>query len=173
VSALLLAVLGCGDSTESPTGPEPVNDLVFTREDQSQIAFPNDASLFVWCGPWEEGFVPTPSLQILFGSPGPAAPYWHLRAVVADVTPGQPLTFPNEFVFDQPKDVDVFVGDPPNELSTQAGGSSGSLTFQELQCGAGGRVSFTIDAVIGSEFGDGPPVSVTGSFSAPIGQPPP
>lgn len=155
--------------------PIAVNTLIFTRADQSQIAFASDPLVFVWCGPWEEGVVPiaTPSLQILFRGPSFAAdPRWHLRVVVADVIPGQPLTFPNEFVFDQPKDVDLFVSDPPNELSTQAGGSSGSVTFQKLRCGAGGVVRLSIDALIGSEFGDGPPVRVTGSFSAAVGQPP-
>ena len=73
----------------------------------------------VWCGPWEEGVVATPSFQVLFRGPSAADPRWHLRAVAADVKLGQPMTFPNGFVFDQPKDVDVFVFDPPNALSTQ------------------------------------------------------
>ena len=103
-------------------------------------------------------------------------PLEHLRAVVADVVIGQPLAFPNSFVFDLPKDVDLFVADssddPPNDLSSQDGRSSGFITFQKLQCGSGGEVQFSIDAVIGSEFHDGPSVSVTGAFRAAIDPPP-
>jgi hypothetical protein len=162
--------LACSD--EGPSGPGQIqNTLLFTRADQSRVAFSSGSSVRAWCGPWEEGEIEVPSLQAIVLGSSAADPYWHLRAVVADVTLGQPLTFPNNFVFDQPEDVDIFVLDPPNELSTQDDRSSGSVTFQELRC-TGGSVRFSIDAVIGSEFGNGPSVRVTGSFSAPIGQPP-
>jgi hypothetical protein len=167
MSALLLS---CGDDDNDPTGPgSSENNLVFTRGDQTVISFSSDAQLFVWCGAWQEGEVDTPSLHVQFAG---LEDGWQLRAVVADVTLGQPLSFPNNFVFDQPKDVNIFVLDPPNELSTQEDESSGSITFQKLGCGSGDEVQFSIDAVIGSEFSDGTPVSVTGTFRAPIGQPP-
>jgi hypothetical protein len=166
--------LSCSES--SPSGPGATqNSLVFTRADRSEISFSSDAFLYVWCGPWEEGLVVTPSVQVLFGGPGPGDPRWHLRAVVADVTIGQPLAFPNGFVFDLPKDVDLFVADlsddPANELSSQDARSSGSITFQKLQCGSGGEIQFSIDAVIGSEFHDGPSVNVRGTFRAAIDPP--
>jgi len=167
MSALLLS---CGDDDNDPTGPGPIeSNLVFTREDQTVISFSSDAQLFVWCGPWEEGEVDTPSLHVLFAG---LEDGWQLSAVIADVTLGEPLLFPNSFIFDQPKDVHIFVLDPPNELSTQESESGGSITFQQLGCGSGGEVQFSIDAVIGSEVTDGTPVSVTGTFRAPIGQPP-
>jgi hypothetical protein len=170
VVRLLCAVLlfsSCGDS---PTGPGPVeNSLVFTRANQSRISFPGLALLFVWCGPWDD-VVATPSLQIVLAA-ATGGPYWHLQAVVSDVTVGKPLTFPNISV--QPKNVDIFVLDPPNELSTSTDESSGSITFQKLNCGSGGEVQFSINATIGSEFGDGPPITVAGNFRAPIGQAPP
>ena len=122
-------------------------------------------------GAWEEGLIPTASLQIFFGGPTASDPRWHLRAVMADVTIGEVLLFPNNFIWDQPKDVDIFIYDPPNELSTQDYQSGGSITFQQLQCGSGGGIRFSIDAVIGSEFGDGPSVAVSGTFQAPIGVP--
>ena len=163
--------LSCSDS--DPTGPgSPQNSLVFTRADQSEISFSSDALLFVWCGPWEEGEVETPSLHVLFAGAAEEDPGWHLRAVVGDVTLGDPLLFPNSFNFDQPKEVNIFVVDPPNELSTQDDQSGGSITFQQLDCGNAGEVQFSIDAVIGSELGDGPSVNVTGTFRAPIGQAP-
>ena len=174
VFRVLGAVLLCSSCGDSPTKPEGVEDsLVFTRANQSRISFPSGAQLFVWCGPWDEGDAPlTPSLQILFAAPVVSAS-WHLQAVISDVTIGNPLTFPNLFVFNQPKGVDIFVLDPPNELSTSTDESSGSITFQKLNCGTGGEVQFSINATIGSEFGDGPPITVAGTFRAPIGQAPP
>jgi hypothetical protein len=179
-SANLVRVLGavllfasCG---KSPTGPDSVeNSLVFTRANQSRISFPSGALLFVWCGPWDD-LVATPSLQVLFAAPnvfGSPGPSWHLQAVVSDVTVGNPVTFPNLFISEQPKKVDIFVLDPPNELSTNTSESSGSITFQKLTCGSGGEVQFSINATIGSEFGDGPPITMAGTFRGPIGQPPP
>ena len=160
----------CSDS--DPTGPGPTqNSLVFTRADQSEISFSSNGLLYVWCGPWEED-VATPSLHVLFAGAAEEDPGWHLRAVVGDVTLGDPLLFPNSFIFDQPKDVNIFVFDPPNELSTQDDQSGGSITFQQLDCGNDGEVQFSIDAVIGSELGDGPSVGVTGTFRAQMGQAP-
>jgi len=167
------AVLSISCSENGPSGPGAAqNSLVFIRADQSVISFSSDALLYVWCGSWEEGMIATPSFQVLFGGPGAGDPMWHLRAVVADVKIGEALTFPNNFVFDLPQGVDLFLADLPNELSTQSSRSSGSITFQKLQCGSGGEVQFSIDAVIGSEFGNGPSVNVTGTFRAAIGQPP-
>ena len=144
LGAMLLSS-SCGGSPTEPGAVE--NNLVFTRAHQSRISFPSDARLFVWCGPWDEGRIATPSLQISFGAAIPSAS-WHLRAVVSDVTVGNPLTFPNFFLSDQPKNVDIFVLDEPNELSTDEDGSTGSITFQKLNCGSGGEVQFSINATI-------------------------
>jgi hypothetical protein len=134
------------------------------------VQFPQDSGLLVWCGPWDDE-VDTPSLRIMFYGPEAVDPSWVLGAIIDDVTIGQPLSFPNSFVFDAPKDVAIFMVDPPNELSTQDDESSGSITFHQLDCD--GEVEFEIDAVIGSEFSDGSSVSVTGTFRATIGQPRP
>ena len=170
VARVLCAMLlssSCGDSPTGPTGVE--NSLVFTRANQSRISFPSDARLFVWCGPWDN-LVATPSLQVLLAG---ANSSWHLQAVVSDVTIGNPLTFPNVFISNQPKNVDLFVHDEPNELSTSEDESTGSITFQKLNCGSGGEVQFSINATIGSEFGNGPSITVAGAFRSPIGNPPP
>ena len=165
VGAMLLSS-SCSDSPTAPTAVE--NSVVFTRANQSRISFPSDARLFVWCGPWDN-LVATPSLQVLLAG---ATSGWHLKTVVSDVTVGKPLTFPNFFNFDQPKNVDLFVLDPPNELSTSTDGSTGSITFQKLNCGSGGEVQFSINATIGSEFGDGPPITMAGAFRSPTGAAP-
>src|ERR1700752_67368 len=164
--AMSALVVSCGDD-DNPATPDPTqNNLVFTREDQSQISFSSDAQLYVWCGPWQEGEVDTESIQVFFGVLAQPEAGWHRRAVVAGVTLGEPLPFPNDSVWDQPNHVSIFVLDPPNELSTHEPESSGSIVFQRLDCGSDGDVEFTIDAVIGSEFGDSTPVHVAGTFRA-------
>jgi hypothetical protein len=103
----------------------------------------------------------------------PAAnPGWQLSAVRNDVRTGQALAFPNTFVFSQPRNAHIFLLDPPNELSTAEARASGSITFETLNCAGRGAVSFTIDAVLGSEFSNSPTVRVQGNFRAPIGQAP-
>lgn len=165
MAAVLTAVVvaACGDGTGPEEKPGIRNDLAFTRQDGTRIEF--TSATFVWCGPWEEGQVMVPTLHIVVGG---TDRHWHLRTVVDDVVIGTPLSFPNEFIRDQPRNADLFINDPPNELSTQAGASSGQIVFQKLDCRSRGSVEFTIDAVIGSEFGDGPPVTVDGSFRAPL-----
>lgn len=66
----------------------------------------------------------------------------------------------------------VFINDGDNELSTAESESSGSITFQEVSCERGGAVRFAIDAVVGSEFGGGPTMRVTGSFRGTVGDRP-
>lgn len=159
--AVMAAVLAsCGD----PAGPSAQNDLVFQRADGTIISFP--ATTYVWCGEWEVGEVPAPSVHVFVGS---AQSGWKLTGVRADIAVGQPITFPNNFIWDAPERADLFIFDPPNELSTQSDDSSGSVTFTKLDCSTGGEVAFTLDVVVGSEFGDLPPVSVSGTFSGRVG----
>jgi len=147
------------------------NTLVFTRANQSTITFANGSQLRVWCGPWEPGAVPTPAVHVVYSGPGAADPGWMMTAVVANVVIGTPLMFPNTFPFDQPKNAEFFVNDPPNELSSGELASSGSITFQQLNCSTGGRVTFTVSATLASEVG-GQSVAVSGKVSAPVGQAP-
>jgi len=171
---LVPSFVSAGANPLPPTGLAPglaQNNLVFQRQDGSIIQFPPGTRSWIWCGSWEEGLIDTPSLHILTADPsGP--PYWRLDAVLADVTPGEPLLFPNPWTWPNPDDVDIFVWDPPNELSTQTGESGGSVLFQLLGCGPSEEVQFSIDATIGSEFGGGPPITVRGDYRATVSGPP-
>jgi hypothetical protein len=170
---IVLFLVSCGDDgTGKPSG-EPNGSLVFAREDGSVVEFPATAKAYVWCGPWESELVPVPSLHVWFGTASPGQPGWVLRAVVGDVELGEPLSFPNYFVWDQPDSVLMFLLDPPNELATDTEESSGSIVFYRLPCPGGMDVDFSIDAVLGSEYGDGPSVAVRGRFEAQVtGRPP-
>jgi len=172
--ALATVSLAAACSDNSPTETEvPVNEntLVFTRANQSTITFASGSQLRVWCGPWETGLVPTPAVHAVYSGSGPSDPGWMMTAVVANVVIGTPLTFPNIFIFDQPRNAEFFINDPPNELSSGESASSGSITFQQLNCSTGGRVAFTMSATLASEVG-GQSVSVSGKVSAAVGQAP-
>jgi len=171
-----LGAFGCSED-KLPTSTNPgsiVNNLVFERPDGSTVPFGPEA--FLWLGAWEDGAVPVQSLHITVGTLAPGsgpARYWSLRAVLADVTVGVPLNFPNSFTWDQPKEVELFVLDSPNELSTADDGSFGSIVFSQLPTVADGHVEFTVDTVIGSELAGGQPLHVGGTFRGPVsGQPP-
>jgi hypothetical protein len=167
-----LGAFGCSED-KSPTGTVPgsiVNNLVFERPDSTVVVF--GAETLLWSGDWEDGVVPVPTLHLRVGASvagGGTTRGWSLRAVLADVAIGVPLNFPNSFIWDQPKDVDLFVLDTPNELSTAELASSGSIVFSALN-GSSGNVEFTIDAVIGSELAGGSSLHVSGTFKAVSGQ---
>jgi hypothetical protein len=172
-AAVIVAVLiaGCGDddgTTCTTCGPR--NDLVFTRENTSEIVFPSSAVTYVWCGDYDND-VEVPALHIGFGSSSLEDPNWMLTAVVADIELEMPLSFPTTGAWNEPEDVMVFVNDPPNELSSYQSESSGTITFHALPCPGGGSVEFTIDAVLGSELHQGPSVAVTGYFKHELGDP--
>lgn len=171
-SVLLLPLLGCGDDGSSKPSDGISGPLVFTRADSSEVEFPDGAEAFVWCGPWELDLVPVPSLHVWFGVPGQPG-YWLLRAVLGDIALGDSLRFPIYFVWDEPERVALYLLDLPNELATDTDESSGFIVFNRIPCQAGSKIDFTIDAVLGSEYGDMPTVTVRGRFIAPITGAPP
>ena len=139
----------------------------YSRADGAGIPFA--PSVWVWCGPWEEGEVPEPTVHVLVGS---QESRWEFRVVRRDVRIGEPLSFPNTFIWNEPKGADMFVHDPPNELSTQTANTTGAVIIEQLDCSPDGGIRFTVEAIVGSEFGDLPPVTVTGNFSSPWTGPP-
>jgi hypothetical protein len=164
--AFCTVVVGCND--RDPVAPvASANNVAIRLEDGTAITFAS--TVRAWCGPWEGGLIPEPTVHVVVGS---ATARWEFRAVRRDVRIGEELTFPNTFIWDQPRGAEIFVHDPPNELSTQTSGSSGGVVIEHLDCRGGGGVRFRVDAVIGSEFGDLPGVTVTGSFSSPWTGPP-
>ena len=174
-SIIVLACIlgGCSDDGTTPPPDGSDSSLIFTREDSSIVEFPAAAETYVWCEDWEPDEIPVPSLHVWIGTWSPGEAYLWLRAVIGDIEIGEPMRFPNYFIWDQPDTVSIFLYDPPNELATDTEESSGFITFHELPCPDGIRVDFTIDAVVGSEFGDMPSVAVQGRFTEEITEPPP
>ena len=166
----LPSLFSCGKKSTEPDTQSPVkNNLVFKRTDGTEIQFKSNT--YVWFGPWEEEIILVEAIHILVGF-DPAEPEdvsgWKLQAVISDVKIGEEMTFPNTFIWYQPKEVMIFINDPPNQLSTQEEKSRGGIVFQKLLSGAKGEVEFSIDAVIGSEFEGGDSLKVSGTFYAPV-----
>ena len=170
--ALVLLLIGCGDDGAGKPSGHTNGPLVFTREDGSRVEFPAAAETFVWCGPWEPEEVPAPSLHVWFGNlEQPSG--WSLKAVLSDIALEDTLRFPNYFAWDQPDSVHIFLLDLPNELATDTDESSGFIVFHRIPCPGGTTVDFSIDAILGSELGDMPPVSVRGRFTERVTGAPP
>jgi hypothetical protein len=135
--------------------------LVFTRPDGTEVAYPG--AVRVWCGPWEPD-VAVPAIHVQVGARG--KPYWRLSAVVADVNRRRVVTLPHEFVFDKPTGALLFAVDGTNELSSAEEEASGRIVFRRARCGRHLRIRFRVRATLGSEFSDGQPLHVRGTFAA-------
>jgi hypothetical protein len=140
--------------------------LVFKRTDGSAIRFAGTPR--AWCGPWDEE-VARRSVHVSLRG---AKRGWELSAVRRDIKVGRPIEFPNEFVYTRPRRAQVFVYDAAIEASSAEEESSGSMVFSRLNCKLGGVVEFSIDAILGSEFSDGEPVQVSGTYRGRVSKRP-
>ncbi len=167
LASMSASIALAGLSTPVGRPSAATNALVFTRDDGSTINFPGGQA-WVWCAPYDEGNVSAPALHIVFFKAG--APIgWLLQVVLADLETGTPLTFPNIWTWPNPKGATFFVLDSPNEASSGEIDSAGEIVFAETGCQEGDTVTFVAnDVVLGSEFGDGTPVFVSGTFSATV-----
>ena len=148
--------------------------LTFRRPDGSRIVFPRPAR--AWCGAWNTD-EPTRSLQIAVlrrDGPGFALPYWNLSAVVRDVQRGRTIRFPLPAASKRPRDAELFVADPKTriEASSEEEESRGRITFLQAGCKLGAPVRLTVSGVLGSEFFQGKPVRVSGTYQGVVGKRP-
>jgi hypothetical protein len=163
LAAILLALGVTLPADAALAAPElRVRDrLVFAQLDGTPVPFRPDVR--VWCGPWASD-VRVPSIHVVVGAR--RAPRWELHAVVADVKRRPVVRLPNSFVFDRPKGAQIFATDGRNELNSDTEESRGRIRFTRVSCGRRLRLAFRIDARLGSELSDLPPLTVRGSFSA-------
>jgi hypothetical protein len=159
--ALVAAALA---AAASPAAAETItvdNRLVFTRPDGTEVVYPSKVR--VWCGAWEPD-VPVRAIHVQVGIRG--KPYWRLSAVVADVNRRRVVTLPHDFVFDKPTGAQLFAVDGTNELSSAEEEAAGRIVFRRARCGPRLGIRFRIRATLGSEFFDGAPLRVRGTFAA-------
>lgn len=155
----LLAILAAAASANG-AGLRVTSTVQVTRADGTAVAVPLDFR--VWCGSWERD-VPVRALHVRVGTP-PAL--WRLSAVVRDVRRRPVVRFPRSFVWNKPKGALLFAADGENETSSAEEEASGRITFDRVRCGRRLAVRARIRAVLGSEFFDGEPLTVRGSFRA-------
>lgn len=158
--ALLAALLGAA-LPETAAAITVENRLTFTRPDGTEVAYPSRVR--VWCGPWEPD-VPVRAIHVQVGVRG--EPYWRMSAVVADVNRERVVELPHSFVWDQPTGALLFAVDGTNELSSAEEEAAGRIVFRRARCGRRLSVRFRVTATLGSEFSDGQPLRVRGTFTA-------
>ena len=159
-----LAAVALAAAAVQPAAAEAItvdNGVRFTRPDGSAVTYPSRVR--VWCGPWEPD-VAVPAIHVQVGARG--TPYWRLSAVVADVNRRRVVRLPHSFVFDKPTGALLFAVDGTNELSSAEEEASGRIVFRKARCGRHLRIRFRVRATLGSEFFDGQPLHVRGTFAA-------
>lgn len=159
--------LSCSDDDKSPTSTGKRNSI------SNNIAFMYDqiheltmgSNYAICCGPWEEGYDDTYTLKIFIYDSSFEESFWKLFIAVNEVVVDSLYTLPSTDSPFQLFSVDV---DTSNELASNTLDSSGEIRFEQFDCGPPLKISFTIDAVVASEYWDMPSVNVTGSFSCTI-----
>jgi hypothetical protein len=118
--------------------------------------------------------VKVPALRVLLVPPRGRGAYWMLSGVLKDIQRTPRVRFPIGFVWNRPKGAELFVYDAPtkNEASSETEHAKGVVTFSRITCRRGKTVTISARGVLGSEFGDGTPVRVSGTFRGTIGRPP-
>jgi hypothetical protein len=164
ITAALVAsgvTAGAAVPAEGAAGLRVRDRLAWSHPDGTPVAFRPDVR--VWCGRWERD-VKVPSIHVRVGAR--SAPRWELNAVVADVKRRPVVRLPHSFNFDRPTGAQLFAAAGGNELNSDTDPSRGRIRFQRVSCGQRLRIAFTVGGRVGSEFGDGEPLLVRGSFSA-------
>jgi hypothetical protein len=166
--AAIVALLAAGAfPAAAHAGLRVRDDLTWTRPDGTAVAF--GPEIRVWCGPWASD-VRVRSIHVRIGRQrrGGEPGLWELHAVLADVRRRPVVRLPNSFVFDHPRGAQLFAVDGADELNSETEESAGRIRFRRARCGPRMRVAIRVRARVGSEFRDGEPLRVRGSFSASI-----
>jgi hypothetical protein len=170
-SALAATALlaGCGDEQSPPAGApaaSETNSLVLTRVDGSTADLDR---LSVTCRPGDAASGEDAArTYLLIESPRRvkggklAEPYVMVRVPVDDVAAGAVLELP---VADA--EGVVFVGDETGiEASSSGEDGSGALTIEKASCEPEPTIALTIDATLDSEYFDGDPAELSGSYAS-------
>ena len=149
--ALLLALAGSAAASGGP---------LFRRADGSTIVFQRSAR--AWC----DGR----NLNVLTLARSVRESRWQLEIARTRVRHGRVV----RFSWRHPNGIGIFVfdGKTRNEASQGAEGSHGVITLVRATCRRGGRVEIGLSGTIASEFSDGRPVRVTGTYCGTIGSRP-
>ena len=132
------------------------SSLAFRRTDGSAIVFPRTTR--TWCD--GDGLH-----VVVYGTIRQS--HWQLGIARKNVRSGRELPYS----WRRSNGVELFVFDAKtrNEASEGAEGSQGRVELGSASCVRGARIVVAVSGVIASEFADGEPVRVAGTFSARVG----
>ena len=149
--ALLVAAAGSAAASDSP---------LFRRADSSAIVFPGGVR--AWCD--------AKSLNVFSLGPTLRSSRWELEVGRKSVRPGGVI----RFSWRGANGISIFVYDAKthNEASVGAEGSRGVVTLRRATCRRGGSLEIGLSGTIASEFSDGKPIRVSGTYRGTVGAPP-
>jgi hypothetical protein len=149
--ALLLALAGSAAGAESPH---------FRRTNGSAIVFPGEVR--AWC----DG----KRLNVFSLARTVRQSRWQLEIARKQVHPGRVI----RFSWRRANGIGIFVFDAKahNEASEGAEGSHGMVTLRRATCLRGHVVEIGLSGTIASEFSDGKPIRMSGTYRGRIGSRP-
>jgi hypothetical protein len=151
LTGALLLVLAGSAATSSP---------LFRRTDGSTIVFLG--TVRAWCD--------AKSLEVATLGPGIRQSRWQLEVPRKSLRPGHTISFS----WRRANGIGIFVFDAKthNEASEGAEGSRGAVTLRRATCRRGGSLEIGVSGTIASEFGDGKPIRVSGTYRGTVGSAP-
>lgn len=163
-------MVGC-KKDHKPTAPEPVttvvvDSLAFMRADSTVLAM--GTTPLVCCGLYDPSFVNERAMRIVMFDPANQKPGWQILILIDRAQAGAVTTLPTAVVAPSKVPyVSMFVADFGNDLSSDTAGSSGTITVHSFSCNSTAmQLDFSVDAILGSEFGGAPSMFVKGTFQA-------
>ena len=149
--AVLLVLAGAAAASESP---------LFRRANGSAIVFPG--TVRAWCG--------AKRLNVFSLARTIRQSRWQLQIARKHVRPGRVV----RFSWRRENGIAIFVFDAKthNEASQGAENSHGTVTLRRASCRLGHVVEIGLSGTIASEFFDGKPVRVSGTYRGRIGSRP-
>ena len=149
--ALLLALVGSAAASDSP---------LFRRADGSAIVFPRDVR--TWCDRTSLNVATAGRLR---------QSHWELAVARRHVHAGRVV----RFSWRRANGIGIFVYDAKtrNEASQGAEGTHGVVTLRRATCKRGAALAIRLSGTIASEFSDGKPVEVSGTYRGQVGPRPP
>jgi hypothetical protein len=148
---LLLALAGSAAASDSP---------LFRRANGSAIVFPG--TVRAWCD--------AKRLNLFSLAPKLRQSRWQLQIARKHVHPGRVV----RFSWRHANGIGIFVYDAKtrNEASEGAEGSHATVTLRRASCRLGHMVEIGLSGTIASEFSDGKPIRVSGTYRGRIGSRP-
>lgn len=171
VISISLLTSACGK--DKSTSPGPVagtnnvsNSVRFTRQDSSVIVM--GPVYAICCATWEPGYVDKMAFKVLFYDSLGVQGGWKLFLLSDEAKQDTTYVLPTTAAGQS--HVSMFIYDlvTGNETNSDQSSSSGTVTVHSFSCGPPAKIDATIDVVLGSELGGGPPIRAQGRLTGTV-----